>query len=103
MLDLSFIKTGSLACWIMAVLFTYGIVMYHVWWYTIGIVVIVPLGYLLYLEEVKIRRYEADKLVEKAKIESDARIGVEKERTNRSNITNAVKTGSKVLDFFKKL
>lgn len=86
-LDLSFIKTGSLACWIMAVMFTYGAVVYQIYWYIVPVTLLVFIGIFLYRKESEIRKYEADKLVEKSKIEGEAKLNVEREKTNRQGIS----------------
>jgi uncharacterized membrane protein len=79
----------------MAVIFSYGVVVDPISWYIVPIVILVFIGIFLQIKESEIRRYEADRSVEKAKIESQGKVDVEKERTNRQWI-------SKGLDWFKK-
>lgn len=99
--ELGFIKTLSLAFGIIAVIFAYQTFASQNNLYAIFVVVFALLALFSQIEENKVRRYEADKLVEKARLEAEGKINAEKEKTTRNNIKLASKGISKIWDLFK--
>ena len=101
-LDLGVVKSGSIACWIIAVIFAYDTITYQNNLYLLLVVVFAIAGFLIYKEEVKIRKYEADKLIERSKIENEAKVNAEKEKTNRNNTNLLFRAVSKATDWIGK-
>lgn len=82
-LDLSTAKTCSIASFLIALLFTYGAITIPDYWLIPLAVSFVVIGLWLHNEEIKIRRYEADKLVEMSRLEKEKTVEAERLKTNR--------------------
>lgn len=78
-------KTCSVASFLIALLFAYGAISIPNYWLIPLTLIFVVIGLWLHNEETKIRRYEADKSVEKIKLEKEGAIEAERLKNEREN------------------